>query len=170
MANEIRNIILSNAADDPVRISIDAIMQSVRLLTLATVSPSGDPYVNTCYFAHDSNWQVYILTPPSSVHATYAQQHPSCAVNIADTNHKVGDPIAGLQLLGRVSKLERESAKQAFDTYTRKHKKFLDYAASENFVYDNFESRFYSFSIERGKLIDETNFGGENYIEFLVKR
>nr|WP_321441118.1 pyridoxamine 5'-phosphate oxidase family protein [uncultured Hyphomonas sp.] len=169
MKNDVKVIDLSDTADDGVRASVNSILENVRLLTLATVSPSGAPYVNTCYYAHDSDWCLHILTPPTTTHAKFLSSNPACAVNIVDTNHKVGDPISGLQLHGRAKLVDETHAQRSFETYTEKHKKFLEYAPNAEFVYSNFQSRFFRFEIIRGKLIDERSFGSENYIEFSVR-
>lgn len=149
--------------------SIDLVLKNNDLLTLATVDEKGDPHVNTCYFASDDKLNLYVLTPPLARHSQYAALHPECAVNIVDSRHKLGDPITGLQLSGLLSQTNPASALIAFDSYTKKHPKFLEYASDLSVVMERFESRFFKFVIEGGQLIDEPNFGAENYIRFQVK-
>jgi uncharacterized protein YhbP (UPF0306 family) len=137
-------------------------------LSLSTVSVDALPWGNTCYFAMSDAPSIVILTPPTSAHGQNLQINSRCVATIAFQPVDVGEPIFGAQLECVARLLERTEGVAAFDAYCERHPTFRAFAPSSDFVYDNFESRFYSLAIVAGKLIDEATFGPEQYIKFRV--
>lgn len=155
---------------DSLHAAVFEILDSVRLLTLATVDNENQPHVNTCYFSNDQDLHLFILTPPNSRHSHFAKIRNRVSVNIFDTAHRVGDPISGLQLYGDYNSLNDEEAEKAYSNYCAKHPALLKFVPNYEFVLENMESRFFSIEICGGKIISEPRFGSENYIRFEVRR
>src|ERR1700683_1533678 len=70
--------------------SVARIMDSTRLLGLATSSIDGSPTVCNVYFAYDERFRIYFLTPPSSEHIKNIERDPRVAASVADTQ-QTGD-------------------------------------------------------------------------------
>ena len=156
--------------DSTLRKNIEEIFNSVHLLTMATISDQGLPHVNTCYFAYDNTLKILILTPPTTRHSKFAISTGKCAVNIADTNHKIGDPIAGLQLNCDFRVLDGEDSERAYRLYCERHKKFGEFVPDHKTLLESLESRFCEMRITTGQIIHETRLGSENYVQFGVLR
>ena len=159
-----------NDTENALRAAVFEILDSVRLLTLATVNDEDQPHVNTCYFSNDHTLNLFVLTPPTARHSEYANLRSRVAVNIFDTAHKVGDPISGLQLSGEFSSLDDNEARRAYSSYCAKHPALLKFVPNYEFIVENMESRFFLIKVVDGQIISEPRFGSENYIKFEVRR
>ena len=132
-------------------------------------SSEGNPHVNTCYFSR-SALNLFILTPPNARHTQYALSHSRVAVNVFNTNHKVGDPISGLQLETEFSALDYDQSIATFNNYCARHPQLKKHVPDYNFVLENLESRFFRIGILGGQIVSEPRLGSENYIKFSVAR
>lgn len=156
---------------DSVRQGIREILRAERLLTIATVTSECTPHVNTCYFAEsESSLDIYVLTPPDTLHARNIALSGQCAANIFSSSYTVGQPIAGLQLRCHAARIEDADSARPYALYASKHPSFATFASDWQTVIRNFSSRFYVLQILGGKLIDERNFDSEESITFRAER
>lgn len=72
-------------------------------MTLATYLKK--PWVATVYYIVDDDLNLYFLTSPETEHGQHIAKNKHVACNIADTHQKVTDKKIGMQIQGRVSRV-----------------------------------------------------------------
>ena len=150
---------------DDARSAVAALLDRVDLCSMATVSPSGDAHINTCFYAYAlSPLTVWLLTPPSTEHASYLSTNSSVALAVFSTDQGWAKPKAGLQLFGRARRLQDGEVAAALETYGRR---FPDFTAilSDSSSLAGLESRFYEVAVSRIRLFDEPTFGSKVWVE-----
>ena len=74
------------------------------VLTLATVSGEGMPYVANCFYAYDKERNLFIFTSDNTTrHGAEMEQNPNVALSIALETRVVGR-IQGLQIEGKAER------------------------------------------------------------------
>lgn len=141
------------------------------LCTIATVTPSGQPYANTAFIAFTDTLIGYFLSDPASIHAGNICLNAEIAVTIFDSGQNWGDDLVGAQLFGRCEILARGADSEALASYENRYPAYREYVASlspserETSTY-----RFFRFTVERIKLLDEEIFGEETFVVAKVPR
>jgi len=149
---------------------VDAILTDNSLCTLATANEDGSPHVNTAYYAHDGQLHLYILTPPSTVHAKNLESRPAVALSVFRSDQGWGSPHRGLQLFGAAAPVGEDEHRRVFDCYSTKHPALLDLAPDAERMLEELESRFYDVQIKSLKIVDEAANGSESLISIHVSR
>jgi uncharacterized protein YhbP (UPF0306 family) len=145
--------------------SVLAIMDSTRLLTLATVTPEGHPSACNALFAYDSYCRLYILTPPSTEHAFNVERNGWAAVTIADSQQTGDGGKRGLQIKASARRAEGEELREGLAAYRDRYPGTRDALASEEALEESgWESRIYVIIPETIKVFDERVFGEEKWI------
>lgn len=82
--------------------AVGQLLRDNRLLSMATVSPTGEPWANNVYFSYDNEFHLYFLTRPVSRHAENMRGNGDrLAATVADTRQDgVPGTRQGLQLAG----------------------------------------------------------------------
>jgi uncharacterized protein len=155
----------SQAKQEDADESLSAILSNSILCSLAT-NGTGGVHINTAFFAFvsDPRLDLYILTPPSTLHAQNIRENPSVALTVFESTQPWGSDLSGCQLHGRALLVEGVDSNEGFQAYTQRFPGVLEYARTREEMDQVFESRFYRISIETVKLLDERRFGKENYV------
>ncbi len=86
-------------------------------VSLATRGPEG-PWVCPLYFAYDEQFNLYILSQPStSLHMSHIAQNAAVACAIYDSRQSNLSKVAGVQIKGKAHFVGADEVQKAFDTY-----------------------------------------------------
>lgn len=89
-------------------------------LTLATVGPDGLPQAAPLFYASDAHLNLIFLSSPDSRHSRNLARNPAAAAAIYDEAWE-WQAIRGVQLEGRVERLEGEERQAALALYRAKY-------------------------------------------------
>lgn len=143
--------------------SIEKIISRNKLLSMATVKEN-EPHINTAFYAYEE-LNLYVLTPPETVHGKNLEQNNSVPVDIHDPRQEWTDEKKGLQIFGRAERCETE---KAFNTYIERFPKLQRFASTGQEV-DELDSEFYKITPERIKIFDEPRFGKETWVNARIE-
>jgi uncharacterized protein YhbP (UPF0306 family) len=146
--------------------SVWEIIDSTKLLSLATVSPELDPWASILYFAPNSNLDLYLLTSPVSHHGIHLQKNPAYSATIFNSQ-QTGKHKRGLQISGLASLVPDSDHDQAVRTWWKR----IVGPGVEKFLQSyrhGYESRMYLLRIHHLKIFDEAIFGQHTWISTRV--
>jgi uncharacterized protein YhbP (UPF0306 family) len=150
--------------------SIRQILNGTRLLGLATVGADGAASACNAFFAFDTRGNLYILTPPTTLHARNLAQDARLAVVVADSQQTGDGGKRGLQLRGVGRLASGAELESGLAAYRDRFPAVRDTLASEtSMVESGMESRLYAISPQHFKVFDEPKFGAETWIEATVE-
>lgn len=167
---DVRGTVGSPIPNDRATESIVAILDSVELCALATVSAEGRAHINTCYFARDPRSPtLYILTPPASQHSRNLDANKSISVAVYSTQQPFVAAKCGLQLSGTGHRVNDGDVSAPLGVYGARFPALLE-GLEDKTSLQGLESRFYCLSLQRGRLFDEPRFGSEVWIDVTFER
>ena len=164
-------IVNAQQSDNKIRKSIEDILGKTKLLSMATVSSDQKPWINTAYFSYNDDLELYILTPPSSIHGQNLEGNNYVAVAVYESEQDPGPGKQGLQLFGICERISALELPKALTSWWKRIigngvKKFID----EYTIGKVYQSRMYKITINRVKIFDEKMFGEETWVECDIKR
>ena len=150
--------------------AIYSIFEKNNILTLSTIKGK-KPFSCSAYYVFDKDFNLYIWTEKESTHSKNIQNNSSVAVNIINTSQKFGSELQGLQIRGKAEPASGSELIKAGNLYMKRFPSVSKYVLKiRDFVSKKFESAIYKIEVENIKLMDEKNFGKEEYRNVLVKR
>jgi uncharacterized protein YhbP (UPF0306 family) len=126
------------------------------LCAIATVTPDGDAYTSTAYFASGPELHLVWLSHPDAMHSRNIRERGTAAVAVYDSNQTWGKPDRGIQLFGAAHSATDVESSAAEARYAGR---FPDFRVEELAAY-----RFYVFRPDRLKLFDEHELGAARFI------
>jgi len=152
-------------SDEALNSSIQSILESSHLTSMATVNQDGTSHINTAFFAFDDNLRLIIVTDPSTKHAKNLEKNSSVACNVYDSHQKFWTPLRGIQLFGKCSKTPLVQVPHALSAFSQRFPVFKELVSNlEDFAKKAVKIRFYTIDVERIKILDEPTFGEEVYV------
>lgn len=153
--------------------SIDALLGSTPLLSMATVSEEGTPWLHNAYFAYDADLHLYCLTRPESRHVrNLAHSGGRVSVTVADTRQE-GTPGTrqGVQLQGHCAPAAGGRLAHGAEVFGRRFPAFAAaaHAAARPGASDT-PLQLHVVTVDTLTLFDERVFGLENWISGRVRR
>ncbi|MFP4145338.1 MAG: pyridoxamine 5'-phosphate oxidase family protein [Phycisphaeraceae bacterium] len=94
-------------------------MQSIQVISLASVDDEGLPYAANLYFASDHDLTLFFLSDPHANHARHVQLQPEVAVT-GFTTAKMWQQVRGVQIRGRCQRLSGNQRDAAWEIYLAK--------------------------------------------------
>jgi uncharacterized protein YhbP (UPF0306 family) len=132
------------------------LLHAAPLCAIATVTPDGDAYINTAYFAPSPELHLVWLSEPNATHSRNLRENRTSAVAVYDSTQTWGKPDRGVQLFGAAHQAIDAESSSAEALYSDR---FPDFE-SKNFA----AYRFYIFRPVRVKLFDEDELGAGRFI------
>lgn len=148
--------------------SLEKILSTNILCSIASTDSKGTPHINTCFYSFSDDFKLYIFTDPATKHSKNINARSDCAVNIFSSAQVIGDDLCGTQLFGIAKELNLVSGLSAFHNYCSRFPIILTWADSWDIVLKSFKSRFFEIQIKSGKILDEVAFGKEQYVSFEI--
>ena len=125
--------------------SISAILATVHLCAVATVR-AGQPWVASMYFATQESATLYVLTPPTTRHASAWQADPTVAIAIYDSAQPFDGMKRGLQLTAKVDQIAVAQSEQAISSYGERYPTMRTWLSGVEDL-ERLESRFFEFTV-----------------------
>lgn len=150
---------------DRLEASILAILNSVELCSMATVTPTGEGYIHTAYFCYNAAFDLYFISDPSTSHCQNLIRSPSMAVAIFDTDQPWDKPHRGLQLFGKAWMASTLESAKALAIHATRFHAYGEYIKAINpLEKDAMPYKFFVFRPESIKIFDEPEFGEETFV------
>lgn len=161
------SILFSNTKykNDQINKSVQHILESVELCSIATISENGTSHINTAFFCFTENLEIIFLSHPHSEHCQNIMQNSSVAVNVFDTKQKWGGDLLGLQIFGTCEPVQSGKKDWAFQVYCKRFPSYLKVFASSLIGY-----KFYIINPAYLKITDEISFHDEEYVKVYVTK
>jgi uncharacterized protein YhbP (UPF0306 family) len=143
-------------ATSRVAATAESLLEASTLCAIATVTPVGQPHVNTAYFAWTRDLRLVWLSEPGAQHSRNIRANGNASVAVYDSEQRWGGPDRGIQLFGTARELERLADSGAERLYAAR---FSGYRRQELDAY-----RFYVFRPRRLKVFDESKLGAGVFV------
>ena len=132
------------------------LLDASTLCAIATVTPGGDAYINTAYFASSPELHLVWLSEPDATHSRNIEETSTSAVAVYDSTQTWGKPDRGLQLFGTARHAAGAESSTVEALYASR---FPDFQSKDFEAY-----RFYIFRPVRVKLFNEDELGAGRFI------
>ena len=159
-------------ADEALRASLEELLADNTLLSLATTGPEG-AHINTVFFAHDGELDLYFVSERSTQHSRNTAADPRAAATVSRQPPEYGEHLQGVQLSGVVHEAREveTGAKPALACYQRRFPTFAqDAALQQRFLTGEGPLALYRFRVDSLTLLDEPRFGRRVYVKAAVVR
>src|SRR4029453_1215514 len=155
--------------------SVERILSSTALCSMATTSQAGRVDINTAFFAVGSDLLLYFLSHPKAAHSRNLTHVPAMAMTVFDSHQEWGRPHLGLQLFGNGEPVASTMVEQARAVYAARFTDFFDRVVRAEESGGTAEAgvadlQLYVFTPTRLKLLDEPVFGDGVFIPVEVVR
>ena len=156
---------------DRIERSVERILESTTLCSIASITPKGVPHISTAYFCWTSTLEMFFLSDPASTHIRNLTSNAAAAVTVYSTVQEWDADHFGLQLFGNCAMTRGVARRAAEAGYAERFPGYAHWwaclSASER---GSFSSRYYVFRPDRVKVLDEQEFGEEMFIEARIRR
>ena len=155
--------------------SVEGILSSTALCSMATTSEAGTVDINAAFFAVGSDLLLYFLSHPNAAHSRNLTHVPAMAMTVFDTHQEWGRPHLGLQLFGNAERVASTRLEQARAFYAARFTGYFDRVVRAEESGGTAEAevaglQLYVFTPTRLKLLDEPTFGDGVFIPVEVVR
>ncbi|MGV9565151.1 hypothetical protein [Streptomyces sp. NPDC003480] len=159
-----------NHTDEALRASLEELLAHNTLFSLATAGPGG-AHINTAFFAHDGELNLYFVSERSTQHSRNTASDPRAAATVTRQPPEYGEHLQGVQLSGVVHEARNAEAGAALVCYQGRFPTFAqDTATQQSFLTGEGPLALYRFRAEALTLLDEPRFGRRVYIKAAVVR
>ncbi len=161
----------SEHSDEALNGSIQSILETNALMSVATIAEGNRSHIHTAYFCFNSQLELFSLTEPFRQHSSNVERNPSAAVAVYDSHQPWDEPKRGLQLFGECNLAHGTKLAEAFMLYAQRFsglKKWVQHA--DDILKNVIESRFYVITVNSVKIFDEPRFGSEVWVSVQVPR
>lgn len=152
--------------------SIARILRSSHLCSLATLTSSGRPHINTAFYCVDSRFRFFFISDTSSRHGRNLARTPQAAMTIFDSAQRWGAPLHGIQLFGTCRRVRQPALADHADRCYRSH--FPAYArwcrTLNSTAVAELASSYFVFIPRTLTLFDERRFGEEIFLRVRIRR
>jgi len=143
--------------------SIQGILDAHNSMAMATVTPTGQSYINTIHYGYDNRLNFFVLTQPFTQHSQNVAANPSVSVAIWNEPQVWGTDLKGLQLFGNCERVKEAELQHAIDAFTQHIPAFGDVFKTPADT-EKSESKLYVIHTVGVKILDEPRFGRRNYL------
>jgi len=155
---------------DAVRASLHQIMAGVHLCTIATCGSDGTPSAATVFFVLDEDDLVlHLMTGPDTTHGRHLLENPSVAITVFSTDQSWTDKKRGLQIFATGALTPAMAVPGVLGQYLARYRGVRGWIKGAADL-PKTGSRFFSLTIDRVKLLDESTFGERVHVQADVAR
>lgn len=156
-------------SDEKLNQSIYNILDTNRLLSLATVDSEQKPHINTAYFSFNDKLHLFLITDPATKHARNIETNNSVALTVFDSHLGFWTEMQGMQLFGKCYRTPTMQIPTALGSFVKRFPVFTQLVKRPEDMFDkSLTVRFFTIEIEKIKLFDEPNFGEEVFINLTL--
>jgi uncharacterized protein YhbP (UPF0306 family) len=155
--------------------SVEGILSTTALCSMATTSEAGTVDINTVFFAVGSDLLLYFLSHPNAAHSRNLTRRPAMAMTVFDSHQEWGRPHLGVQLFGNGERIASTMVEQARAFYAARFTGYFDRVVRAEESGGTADAgvvglQLYVFTPTRLKLLDEPTFGDGVFITVEVVR
>jgi hypothetical protein len=156
---------------DQLKASILAILNSVELCSMSTITPTSSSYIHTAYFCYSDALDLYFISNIDATHSKNLVRSPTMAVTVFDTNQPWDSLHRGLQLFGKARIAGITESVKALAIHAARFHAYGEYIKAINpLEREAMPYKFYIFRPDSIKIFDEKEFGEETFILAQVVR
>jgi uncharacterized protein YhbP (UPF0306 family) len=138
-----------------------SLLDASSLCAIATVTRSGNAFINTAYFGWAPDYRIVWLSSPAATHSRNLRGQGTAAIAVFDSHQVWGRPDRGVQLFGFAKSVEGADVQEAEHAYRQR---FPGVGPSDLIPY-----RFYALRPRRVKLFDEAELGPGVFVTASVR-
>jgi uncharacterized protein YhbP (UPF0306 family) len=155
--------------DHDLNCSLQAILESTELLSLATVNGSS-AWINTAFYCYNDSLDLFFLSEPTTQHSKNLEANPSVAATIFESQQPWGPgKLRGLQIFGDCRCAVDQDLVEGTHLYMTRFPPVQQWIKSpDDFDKGIINSRIYVLHPTRAKLFDESTFGTEIFINLSI--
>jgi uncharacterized protein YhbP (UPF0306 family) len=139
--------------------AIQRVLAASPLCAWSTMTGRTAAHVNIGHFACSDDLHLYLLSHPGSQHSVNLRANGSVAVAVYESAQDWGEPGRGVQLFGSCEELAKSADAEARRVYSERYPAYARWAKTLRHGDLAEEFRFYRFTPDRVKLMDEKVFG-----------
>jgi uncharacterized protein YhbP (UPF0306 family) len=152
-------------SDEKIIESLEFIMENNSLFSMSSLNEDNSPWINTAFYSYDSDFNLFFLTPPTTLHSENVKKNKSVAVSIYDSHQLPESDKRGLQIFGTCHKASLIEIPKVFGSYAKRFQAFSRGVQDpKDMIVKGFESRFYIIKPHIIKIFDEVLFGEEEWV------
>ncbi len=156
-------------SDELINKSLNEILETNTLLSMATLKSNEEPWINTAFYAYNENLDFYFMTQSITQHGTNLQTNSSIAVSIFDSHQQPTDKKRGLQLFGTWELATGEALEEETKYYSNRFPGLTKYIKDvKDWETTTLKSRIYVIHTQIIKIFDEVLFGPEVWVTVSV--
>lgn len=135
------------------------LLEGTPLAAWSTVAEECTPHINIGYFAYSADLHLYLLSHPGSQHGRNVAANPAMAVAVFPSAQEWTGADRGVQLFGRCFVIDAADEASAVNAYTLRFPAYASWRSGLRPDDPARASRFYRFTPDRLKILDEAAFG-----------
>lgn len=149
------------------RKSVEEILESNKLLSMATTKNKTESYINTAFFSYNDQLDFFILTDPKSQHSQNLNKNNSIALSIFDSRQSWAGDLKGLQLMGTAKQASSTEGAEGLTLYMKRFAALKDFVEHPEDIIRGksvLNSRIYIIKTHWLKIFDSKRFGDDVFI------
>jgi uncharacterized protein YhbP (UPF0306 family) len=155
---------------DRVSRSVARVLEENGLCAWATVTQDGRAHINIGYFAQSTDFHLYLLSHPASLHCRNLATNASMAVAVFVSPQDWTAPGRGTQLFGSCTEVGGDEVRNADQVYGHRYTAYTAWKAALKPDDPARQYRFYRFVPDRIKILDEVEFGDAVFVQAEIVR
>ena len=144
---------------DEVARAVRQVLAASPLCACSTVTGGAVAHVNIGHFACSDDLRLYLVSHPGSQHSINVRANGSMAIAVYTSAQPWGHHGLGLQLFGRCEEVATSEDIEARQVYAHRYPAYSNWAKTLRHGDLAEEYRFYRFTPDRVKVMDEQVFG-----------
>jgi uncharacterized protein YhbP (UPF0306 family) len=146
------------------------VLEENGLCAWATVTQDGRAHINIGYFAQSTDFHLYLLSHPASLHCRNLATNASMAVAVFVSPQDWTAPGRGTQLFGSCTEVGGDEVRNADQVYGHRYTAYTAWKAALKPDDPARQYRFYRFVPDRIKILDEVEFGDAVFVQAEIVR
>ena len=154
------HLFTSDVAAEQVTESLEQVLDSSSVMTLATVAPASAAgvWINCAFFAYDEKFDLYFLSSPEAVHSSNLEKTQGAAASVYDAGDLGRGQKRSVQLFGEAAALDEGEVTDGLRQYSARFPAVGEAIGTAEDLRAG-GSWLYRFRTTALKLFDEPRFG-----------
>lgn len=133
-------------------------LEDAKLMQIASCS-NNQPWIATCWFAVDKNWDFYFISNKARRHSEEIRNNEKVACTIIQDGYKgLGDTIQGIQIQGIAKEVSGLDSAKAYMIYLSRWHNFADHVKKPEYIKGITATKIYRIRPTQLVWFDELNF------------
>ena len=147
---------------------VNSIIGTGGLSSIATVTPDGEPYIHTAYYAKTKLGRLIFASNVTAHHSQNLNINPRCAIAICPQGQKWDDWKRGIQGFGRVTELDGAKREKGWRTYGKEYPEYEEWLKEAGDDAEHMKPALYEIELAEIRILSESELGEENVVTVQV--